>query len=57
MQKDLSFVNHGFWCNGVHSLISMTEQTGENWVYITCGTKENTEKEFQKRQDWGFKVV
>lgn len=57
MDKDLTFENHGFWNEWKNSLISLNEQTGENWSYITCGTKENMEKEFKIRQDYGFVVV
>ena len=55
--KDLSFENHGFWNEWKNSLISLNKQEGENWSYITCGTKDNMEKEFKIRQDHGFAVV
>jgi hypothetical protein len=57
MDKDLSFINHGFWNNGRESKISMTKQVGENWHYITCGTEDNVKNEFKKRKSYGFKVV
>lgn len=57
MGKDLSFENHGFWNEWKESKISMNEQIGENWSYITCGTKENVEKEFEKRKHYGFKEI
>lgn len=57
MGKDLSFENYGFWNEWKESKISMDEQVGENWLYITCGTKENVEKEFELRKRRGFSVV
>ena len=57
MDKDLSFVNHGFWNEWRERKISTTEQVGEDWIYITCGTKENVKKEFENRKNYGFKVV
>ena len=57
MDKDLSFENHGFWNEWNQSLISLSEKTGKDWLYITCGTQENMEKEFENRQKYGFKVV
>jgi hypothetical protein len=57
MEKDLSFENHGFWNNGRDSKVSMNEQSGECWTYITCGTKYNTEKEFECRKKYGFEEV
>ena len=55
--QDLSFENYGFWNEWKNSLISLNKQEGENWSYITCGTKENMEKEFKTRQNYGFTVV
>lgn len=57
MDKDLAFENYGFWNEWKNSLISLNKQEGENWSYITCGTKDNMEKEFKIRQDHGFAVV
>ena len=57
MQEDLSFVNHGFWSDGAHNKISMDKQTGEGWRYITCGTKDNAEREFGLRKRFGYEVV
>lgn len=57
MDKDLSFENHGFWNEWNKRLVSLSEKTGEDWIYITCGTQENMEKEFDNRQKYGFKVV
>lgn len=57
MDKDLTFENYGFWNEWKNSLISLNKQEGENWSYITCGTKENMEKEFKTRQNYGFAVV
>lgn len=57
MDKDLSFENHGFWNEWRKRKVSMTKQAGEDWIYITCGTKDNVEKEFEKRKAYGFKVV
>lgn len=57
MKEDLSFVNHGFWNEWRKRKISMTEQMGEDWIYITCGTEENVKKEFESRKNHGFKVV
>lgn len=57
MDKDLSFVNHGFWNEWRERKISMTEQVGDDWAYITCGTEENVKKEFEQRKNYGFKVV
>lgn len=57
MEKDLSFKNYGFWNEWKERKISMSEQVGENWIYITCGTKENVEKEFEERKKCGFSVV
>lgn len=58
MNYDLSFENHGFWNEWRNRKISMNEQVGEDWVYITCGTKENMIKEFENRRDtYGFEVV
>ena len=57
MDKDLSFENHGFWNEWNKHLLSLSEKTGEDWIYITCGTQENMEKEFENRQKYGFKVV
>lgn len=55
--KDLSFENHGFWYEWKNRLISLNKQEGENWSYITCGTKDNMEKEFKNRQKYGCTVV
>lgn len=57
MDKDLTFENYGFWNEWKNRLISLNKQEGENWSYITCGTKDNMEKEFKIRQDYGFAVV
>lgn len=57
MDKDLSFENHGFWNEWRERKISMTEQAGEDWIYITCGTEDNVKKEFEKRKAHGFKEV
>lgn len=57
MEQDLSFENHGFWNEWRNRKISMTEQVGEDWIYITCGTEENVKKEFEERQRCGFEVV
>lgn len=57
MDKDLTFENHGFWNDWKNRLISLNKHEGENWLYITCGTKDNMEKEFKIRQDYGFSVV
>ena len=57
MDKDLSFENHGFWNEWRKRKISMTKQVGEDWIYITCGTKANVEEEFEKRKNYGFEVV
>lgn len=57
MDKDLTFENYGFWNEWKNRLISRNKQEGENWSYITCGTKDNMEKEFKIRQDYGFAVV
>lgn len=57
MDKNLSFENYGFWNEWREGKISMSEQVGENWIYITCGTKENVKKEFEKRKKYGFSVV
>lgn len=57
MDKDLSFENHGFWNECRKRKISMTEKTGGDWVYITCGTEENVKKEFELRKGCGFEVV
>lgn len=57
MDKDLSFENHGFWNNWKYNKISMHKQEGECWIYITCGTKENVKKEFERRKSYGFTVV
>lgn len=57
MDKDLHFENHGFWNEWKNSKISMHKQEGEYWIYITCGTKENVEKEFERRKSYGFEVV
>lgn len=57
MDQDLYFENHGFWNEWKNSKISMYKQEGEYWTYITCGTKENVEKEFERRKSYGFKVV
>ena len=57
MDKDLSFVNHGFWNEWRERKISMTKQVGENWIYITCGTAENVKNEFETRKRCGFLVV
>ena len=57
MDKNLSFENYGFWNNWKHNKISMHKQEGECWTYITCGTKENVGKEFERRKSYGFTVV
>lgn len=57
MDKDLTFENYGFWNEWKNSLISLNKHEGENWSYITCGTKDNMKKEFKIRQDYGFTVV
>lgn len=57
MNEDLSFENHGFWNEWRKRKISMTKQDGEDWIYITCGTQENVEKEFESRTKYGFSVV
>ena len=57
MDKDLTFENYGFWNEWKNRLISLNKHEGENWSYITCGTKDNMEKEFKIRQDYGFAVV
>jgi len=57
MDKDLTFENYGFWNEWKNSLISLNKHEGENWSYITCGTKDNMKKEFKIRQDHGFTVV
>lgn len=57
MDKDLTFENYGFWNEWKNSLISLNKYEGENWSYITCGTKDNMKKEFKIRQDYGFTVV
>lgn len=57
MDKDLTFENYGFWNEWKNRLISLNKQEGENWSYITCDTKDNMEKEFKIRQDYGFAVV
>ena len=57
MDKDLTFENYGFWNEWKNSLISLNKHEGENWSYITCGTKDNMKKEFKIRQDYGFNVV
>lgn len=57
MGKDLSFINHGFWNEWKENKISMNEQVGDNWIYITCGTEDNVKKEFENRKNYGFKVV
>ena len=57
MDKDLSFENHGFWNEWRERKISMTEQVGEDWLYITCGTEDNVKKEFERRKNYGFSVV
>lgn len=57
MNEDLSFENHGFWNEWKERKISMSKQEGENWKYITCGTMENTKKEFENRKNYDFEVV
>jgi hypothetical protein len=57
MDKDLTFENYGFWNEWKNRLISLNKHEGENWSYITCGTKDNMKKEFKIRQDYGFTVV
>lgn len=57
MEQDLSFENHGFWNEWRNRKVSMSEQIGEDWIYITCGTAENAKKEFEDRQKCGFEVV
>lgn len=57
MNEDLSFENHGFWNEWKERKISMNKQEGENWSFITCGTIENTKKEFENRKNYGFEVV
>lgn len=57
MKQDLSFNDHGFWNEWKERQISMNEQIGENWSYISCGTKANTVKEFNNRKQYGFAVV
>ena len=57
IDKDLSFVNHGFWNEWRERKISMTKQVGKDWIYITCGTEDNVKKEFEARKNYGFKVV
>ncbi len=57
IDKDLTFENYGFWNEWKNRLISLNKQDGENWSYITCGTKDNMAKEFKIRQDYGFAVV
>ena len=57
LDKDLSFVNHGFWNEWRQRKISMTKQEGEDWIYITCGTEENVRIEFEARKNYGFTVV
>jgi hypothetical protein len=50
MNEDLSFENHGFWNECKQNLISRNPQDGENWRFISCGTKANMEKEFEDRK-------
>lgn len=57
MEQDLSFENHGFWNEWKERKISMEEQKGKNWLYISCGTMANTIKEFNNRKQYGFAVV
>ena len=57
MEQDLSFENHGFWNEWRNRKVSMTEQVGEDWLYITCGTEANVKKELEKRQMCGFAMV
>lgn len=57
MDKDLSFENHGFWNNGTENKVSMNKQVGDNWHYITCGSKENAEREFERRVNYGYMEI
>jgi hypothetical protein len=57
MEKDLSFESYGLWNNWKDQNISMSEQSGEGWSYITCGTKEKLEEVIEQRKSWGFTVV
>ena len=57
MMEDLSFENHGFWNEWKERKISMSEKSGDDWIYITCGTKENLDMEFEDRKMCGYEVI
>ena len=55
--KDLSFEDHGFWNDWDNRELSLKKHEGGSWIYITCGTKENRDKEIAKRKACGCKII
>lgn len=54
LDKDLTFVNHGFWVNYDKRELSLVEQKGEYWFYITYGTEANADDEMRRMKSHGF---
>lgn len=54
MDKDLHFVDHGFWVNYDKRELSLVDTKGENWVYITYGTEANANDEMRRMKSHGF---
>lgn len=54
MDKDLHFVDHGFWVNYDKRELSLVEIKGENWIYITYGTEANANNEMRRMKSHGY---
>lgn len=55
--KDLSFEDYGFWNDWDNRELSFKKHEGGSWIYITCGTKENRDREIAKRKACGYKII